>query len=216
MKRASLVVIMSVFLLALVPTVAVLADDATEIGLIGLEWDHEPLNVNIVIKGSLTNDLENDYEEMIIGVLGSWTTALQDASLNYDNYMFSFDSESEADIRIVIHPGRYSGVLGLTKPSDSNRDGYFDSVWIKMKVDSRLGPEDCRNVLRHEMGHALGLGHTDENAEDLMNPYYNPATEDDVLPSVLDIEALLSIYYDDGFGGDNIDPDDIPTTFIFP
>jgi len=211
MKRMFLAIIIAILTLTFFPTVAVLAEDAQEIALMGLEWDDDPLSVNVKITGSLTND----YEGMVISVLSDWTTALHSAGGDSDYYKFDFTSDRDADIRIVIHPGKYNGVLGLTKPFDRDNDGYFDSVLITMKLDSTVGAEDFRNVLRHEMGHVLGLGHTDEFG-DLMYPYYNPAIAYDVMPSDLDIAALLSIYYDDGFGGTNIAPGDIPLTFTLP
>ena len=84
-------------------------------------------------------------------------------------------------------------------------------------MDSRVGAEDFRNVLRHEMGHVLGLWHTDEEAEVLMNPYYDPDIYYDVMTSELDKEALLFIYDTDGFDVfNNIDPADLPDYYPSP
>ncbi|MFC1864228.1 matrixin family metalloprotease [Chloroflexota bacterium] len=205
MKRPFLAILMAILMLTSFPAVAVLAEVSPEIELMGLEWNHDPLSVNVKVTGSLTND----YVEMVDSVLGDWTTALQGTG---EDYEFNITSDTKADIRIVIHPGKYNGVLGLTKPFDRDNDGYFDSVLITMKLDSAVEAEDFRNVLRHEMGHVLGLGHT-QVVGDLMYPYYNPATNYDVMPSELDIEALLFIYGNDGFGGENIAPSDIPDCY---
>ncbi len=89
---------------------------------------------------------------------------------------------------------------------DSNGDGYFDRVKITVKAGLGLDFADFRNVVRHEIGHALGLVHADDPT-DLMYPTYDAsAISSDKYPSALDINALLYIYGNDGFGPPNLPP----------
>lgn len=205
MKRTLVAIITAVFVLTLLPISAVLADDATEIELLGLEWDHHDLTVSVTLKGRLPDNLPITIQ----GVLDDWTDELG------ENFELNVIEDSDADIYITIHPGKYRGVLGMTRWFDENDDQVFDSVTISMKIDNNFAEVDFENILRHEIGHALGLGHTPEEDSDLMDPYYSPGTGD-IMPSTLDIDALLHIYLSDGFGGDNIDPTAIPDFYPVP
>ena len=193
-----------------------------EIELIGKLWDHDPITVYIHASPKF-----QVYIEHVLKALNDWSSALEDTSGNtVDNSeigvadpdgVFDFqivDSRKDADIVIHIHGGAYAGVLGMTILQDKDRDGYFDKVRISVKIGPGAGLEDFRNVVRHEIGHALGLGHETTDDSDLMDPTYDAsAIGEDIYPSDLDIAALLHIYYDDGFGLPNIPPEEIPETY---
>jgi predicted Zn-dependent protease len=94
-----------------------------------------------------------------------------------------------------------------------DRDYYFDEIRIAVKVGSGATLEDFRNVVRHEIGHALGLCHSND-PNDLMYPTYDSSTTNgDVYPSALDVGALLLIYKYDGFGLPNLSPEEIPSNY---
>ncbi|MFC2034019.1 matrixin family metalloprotease [Chloroflexota bacterium] len=209
MKRLLLVFALVVMMLTLVP-VSIAGAQTGEIDYIGIEWDHDPLTVYVRTPSSLQGS--QDYIDGVETALNDWCVELQNATGSDDFQFNSAASSRAADITVSIHPGAYKGVLGITLPRDKDRDGYFDSVKINLKVGSDVGLEDFRNVMRHELGHALGLGHT-QVPGDLMYPYYNPNVNYEVLPSALDIDALINLYMDDGFGGSNLDPASIPQIY---
>jgi hypothetical protein len=82
---------------------------------------------------------------------------------------------------------------------------------LELKVDLESKPmpkESIHKILRHEFGHALGIGHYIEdqqqgnNLDSLMYPNFNPFKPNvyDDIPYP-DREVLRQIYANDGFGG---------------
>ncbi len=219
-KMRKVIVASTIMLLLLFPIATVRATPGT-IQLIGKEWDHDNLKVYIKVSPKL-----QDYISDVLVALNDWSTALEGASENtVDNSeiggevdgIFDFqlvDSSREADIVITLHRGTFAGVLGMAILQDKDNDGYFDKVKISVTVGSGVATrEQVRNVLRHELGHGLGLGHSDDPG-DLMYPTYDASSVNvDVLPSSLDVNALLHIYYNDGFGLPNLPPEMIPPSY---
>ncbi|MCL4416677.1 MAG: M10 family metallopeptidase domain-containing protein, partial [Actinobacteria bacterium] len=77
-----------------------------------------------------------------------------------------------------------------------------------------LDKVDFRNILRHELGHAFGLGHSNDPG-DLMYPTYDYIEiGTDTYPSALDIGALQYLYGADGFILPNSSP--IPASYTLP
>jgi len=57
----------------------------------------------------------------------------------------------------------------------------------------------------------------EEYPSNLMYPTYDAsAIGYDIRPSTLDINALLYIYSNDGFGSSNLSPEDILSTYTYP
>ncbi len=115
---------------------------------------------------------------------------------------YTFYNEDSIDIEIYYEDMEYC----VTRTSDSdyiytNYDLCYNNREIPI---SRLIP-----TVKHEFGHALGLGHFTEFNENsrssIMTPYEfdNPRLQV-IMPG--DVEAVLSIYGTDGFVGEWYDP----------
>ncbi|MEM3905971.1 MAG: matrixin family metalloprotease [Nitrososphaerota archaeon] len=218
MKKGLLAGTIAILFLLSASTISVVKASPGTIELIGKEWNHDPLKVYI--------KAPSDLVPHVLTALNDWSSALEYASENtVDDSEISGDtdgifdftivsSRKEADIIITVERGAAAGVLGMTLVYDNNGDGYIDKVKIMVKAGRGLDLADFRNVVRHEIGHALGLGHADD-PNDLMYPTYDAsAISEDIYPSsTLDINALLYIYYSDGFGSSNLSPEDIPPTY---
>jgi hypothetical protein len=88
-------------------------------------------------------------------------------------------------------------------------DNKEQKLEIKVDVNSKPMPkESIHKILRHEFGHALGIGHYIEdqadgnNVDSIMYPNFNPFKPIvyDTIP-IADKEVLRQIYQNDGFGG---------------
>jgi Ca2+-binding RTX toxin-like protein len=108
-------------------------------------------------------EITNSYRATVRSVFEEW-----DDELNF-NFVFT-SSYAKADVIVAFVVGSPGGVLGVAVTVDSNSDGiisgqYGDGAAIFMDYyDTRY----FRSVLRHEVGHALGLDH-DETPGSLMN-----------------------------------------------
>jgi len=86
------------------------------------------------------------------------------------------------------------------------------SVEIKKKIIiEELSIPAIQNIVTHEYGHALGLGHYNVTSHPVSDTpwlyrsvmYYaiNPHNDEIMTPQYVDVKMLEEIYYTDGFGG---------------
>jgi len=89
-----------------------------------------------------------------------------------------------------LRGGPLHAVLGETKVIYHPFTEVFRRVSIDIYVAQLADPIDVGNVIAHELGHALGLGHT-ETLGDLMYPNYNvEAVNYPLYPSTLDVYGV--------------------------
>ena len=120
------------------------------------------------------------------------------------NYVLHIDN---ADPRQMI-PRLYKASTGNKKydfgvTTLNWNDGVIRSVKIDMATQNVRGRPldlaDVRNIAAHEIGHALGLGHSNI-PDDLMYYMYDFVETGTLnLPSQCDLEAIYSIYGTNGF-----------------
>jgi hypothetical protein len=182
---------------------------ATNIAYIGAEWNHDPVTVYI----TLDKGVDPSYATEAQTALNDWTQALQDktdnsAAFNFQVLTSPQSRHNPADITIRIKKNT-GAILGSTSISASGTTLTAAKITVSSKnaMGQPLDKADFRNILRHELGHALGLGHANDDGTgttDLMYPYYDYLTVGtDINPSNLDTSALVHIYGTDGFGGTN-------------
>jgi hypothetical protein len=174
------------------------------------------LNVNIlksprvtdhqldVIKNAIVSDRAVEFDDSIVhkGPKGStstyyegWAGALKSASGMQTKYnlptSFNFvdSSGGEGDIIITLSNMRDSdGYTGYTKSITEENE--ILKSFITIYDISNLSDEQLSTILRHEFGHALGLGHSTA-PEDLMAP-----TIDMTIPyiSECNVDAIINLY----------------------
>jgi hypothetical protein len=216
-NKLLLVVLMTALLLALIiPTQAYAV--ATSQSLLRVAWNHDPVTVYI----SLQKGVDSAYYNDVVTAFTDWSNALN----SDDRSGFDFDilnakptKRNPADITVSVRKNT-GMVLGST--SVKARNGIISSASISLAAYKAVGismdRSDFRTIARHEIGHALGLGHSNDDGTgdlDLMAPTFDfTGVNEDIYPSTLNIGALVYIYENNGFRTPNISP--IPDSYSLP
>lgn len=142
-------------------------------------WDHSPITVYIDNK-SIPEHYSPTYYTQIEKALEYWEKG-GNGNLEYTPVFELVDSE-EADIRIrwvenlESIEDAPSGVAGYASPRTA--DGRFVRVDIVLEVGNyqgkawrQYGDSTMLAIAKHELGHALGLGHSSDRG-DIMYPEY--------------------------------------------
>ena len=157
-----------------------------------------------VIKEAISSEKSQEFDDSLVhkGPKGykstyylGWTGALEKASQQKTQYVvptkFNFvdSGGGEGDIIITLSNVKDNdGYTGYTKSVTEENE--ILKSFITVYDISNLSDDQLGTIVRHEFGHALGLGHTTAT-EDLMAP-----TIDMTIPYISDcnIDAIVNLY----------------------
>ena len=117
--------------------------------------------------GILTFHVENSQKDNVM------KNSFEDWNSKLENVKFKeVQDPSNADVLITFEHKGEKAVGQTTSVLDDK--GFIKKVKIRLSVnfnEEKIDEETLNLVLKHELGHALGLGHS--NFHDLMNPIVN-------------------------------------------
>ncbi len=153
-----------------------------------MPWDNTTITVYIDDK-NVPEHYSPSYRTQVESALEYWSNG-GNGQLEYTPE-FVIVEEDDADILIMWvenleeDAGVQDGVAGYAKPYVIN--GRYERVEIVLEVGNyqgyswrQYGDTTMRDLARHEIGHALGLGHSNDRG-DIMYPSYDQKLEADPL-----------------------------------
>lgn len=151
-------------------------------------WDHMPITVHID-DSNVPDSYSPSYRKSVENALEYWEKG-GNGQLSYQPEFSIIDTDN-ADIVIMWvsnleqDVGVEDGVAGFARPYVVN--GLFKRVDIVLETGNfkgyswaQYGDNTMQNIAAHEIGHALGLGHTNDR-NDIMYPTYDSREEIDPL-----------------------------------
>ena len=182
----------------ILPTISA-ASEANPERILDYPWNHSPITVYVENK-SVPEHYSPTYYMQIEKALEYWEDG-GNGKLEYTPVFKLVDSK-EADLRIrwvenlESVEGAPSGVAGYASPKVY--DGRFVKVDIVLETGNyqgkawrQYGDATMLSIAKHELGHALGLGHS-SNRRDIMYPEYEQ--RDNINPLLLSkYEPLLRV-----------------------
>ncbi len=202
-KILSLLLLM---LLLVLPFQVAAQEDTPSNDLGQARWNKTKLNVLLI-----TNESEpwwqSYFPNLTMGAVQQWNDAFDYFAENYPQYGYVADIELTTSLSNVSLPGfdiyvvfspevLVSGVNALGEALVlSSNDGTILVANITLSAQSQVVDvtrQDIRGTTVHELGHALGLGHSN-SSEDLMYPY-NDIFSTDYAISTLNVYGVAVLF----------------------
>jgi len=173
----------------------------------GSTWDHAVLNALIV-----TPDNESWWNPLFLNstirAIGQWNDAISDFALNYSDYSYLSSVQiqpvianvSQSNFDIYINWEQFtlsnaSEIIGLAQTFENSRKTVVNST-INLATHTSHGDAinegAAQNIALHELGHSLGLGHSNYTG-DLMYPMY-ALRGGEQLVSTLDMYGVATVF----------------------
>jgi predicted Zn-dependent protease len=182
-------------------------EDKYSLQLQGFVWNHTTLNV-LVVTSNNESWWSNVYLNTALRAIGQWNQAIVAFASNYSDFSYlsslvilptvSNTSETGFDIYVEWTTSPFSNStdeIGLSQIS-TNYQSTINNCTVMLAAHTHhgdsLNEEDMQNVALHELGHSLGLGHSNYTG-DLMNAYYTRGSPLEKV-STLDVYGVATLF----------------------
>ena len=178
--------VLSLVVVAVLVTVTVpSAFAANTIPLLGFAWDHTDITYSI----NTGKRVDPAAVTAATDAINAWNTAI-DSGTKSDFTLVPAPPGTKADIRISLKVG--TGVVLGSAQTFTNPDGSvkYSKVTLSGKAfGDPLGHDAVQTIAIQELGHSLGLGHSD----DPNDPMYGTFNAIKLIPSTCDVKAIDAV-----------------------
>ncbi len=185
----------------------VLGQDVYSLQLQGSAWNHSTLAALVV-----TADNESWWSPLFMNAtlraIGEWNDAIADFAANQSEFAYISGVFIQAAVSSEFQPG-FDLYVNWTESSLSNTtdeiglsrtlvgvDDTIENCSISLAVHTNhgvsLSETDMQNIALHELGHGLGLGHSNYTG-DLMYSYYSVGGAGEAV-STLDVYGVTAVF----------------------
>lgn len=181
--------------------------DGYTIALQGFVWDHSTLNA-LVITADNESWWNPDYLSTSLRAIGQWDDAIAAFAGNYSDFSYLSNLRIQPKISNISEPGfdiyitwtelrlsNMSDAVGLSQIFSNAKSVIRNSTTILATHSNHgnsLNEADLQNVALHELGHSLGLGHSNYTG-DLMHAVYTMGTSPESI-STLDAYGVATLF----------------------
>ena len=183
------------------------AQDTYSMQLQGFAWNHSTLSA-LVVTAENESWWNQDYINDTLRAIGQWNDALRDFAGNYSDFSYLSNVAVRWDVSNVTLRGydlyfnwteaslsNSSDEVGLAK-TYVNSDSSILNCSISLAVHTNQGDSlrhvDMQNIALHELGHGLGLGHSNYTGDLMYSLYTLGGSPEDV--STLDAYGVATVF----------------------